>query len=282
MNSLYLRCPECRGVLSDSFVCANGHAFELRAGVLEMLPEKFAARLHEFTARFTQLRDRENRRLLDPQVYPQLPDAPVLSKDPEWQQRVYDWSIVRGLLSGKSDLSILDVGAWNGWLSNRLAELGHRVLAIDYFADEFDGLAARRHYATDWMAIQMDLEDLSVLGGQFDLVILNRCVQFFEHPAAYAAHARERVAPGGAMILTGLAFFRDPGQKIRGVQQLRAHFRRSGFDFFKPVRGYLDMRDRQEMTAMGLRLRAYPQLLLHNLKSLLVPTAGQHYYGVWP
>src|SRR6267378_6158682 len=45
-------------------------------------------------------------------------------------------------------LRILDLGAGNGWLSNRLAQRGHSVTAIDLSDDPFDGLGAGRHYGS--------------------------------------------------------------------------------------------------------------------------------------
>ena len=38
-----------------------------------------------------------------------------------------------------------------------------------------------------------------------DVVILNRCLQFFPEPATALKRAQERVAPDGLLIVTGLA-----------------------------------------------------------------------------
>src|SRR5258708_29358856 len=43
-------------------------------------------------------------------------------------------------------LRILDLGAGNGWLSNRLPERGHSVAAIDLSENPFDGLGSPRPY----------------------------------------------------------------------------------------------------------------------------------------
>jgi 2-polyprenyl-3-methyl-5-hydroxy-6-metoxy-1,4-benzoquinol methylase len=232
-----------------------------------------------FTVPFNQLRAQQNRWIKDPFLYPKLPES--LIQDPEWRHRSFDLAIIRHLLAEKTALRILDIGAWNGWLSHRLAEMGHTVTAVDYFTDPHDGLGARRFYPTAWDAIQMNLEDLSCLEQRFDVIILNRCVQFFLDPPGYAAQARVKLAPSGVMLLTGLAFFRDPHQKIQGVKNLRAYLNAHGFDFFKEIKGYLDENDQQKMQNMGIRLSPYPQLRLANLKSLITPTAPRHYYGVW-
>jgi len=260
-------------------VCANGHRFFTENGVLKLLDKTFDEKLGNFLEPFTQLREQEARRINDKEIFPNLPDA--LAHHPEWRQRTYDLAIIRRLLAEKRSLHILDIGAWNGWLSHRLAEMGQRVTAVDYFSDPHDGLGARQFYPTEWQAIQMNIEDLAVLDEPFDVIILNRCVQFFVDPSGYVAMAREKLAPGGMLILTGLAFFRDPRQKIQGVQDLRVHLNTHGFDFFKEIKGYLDFTDKQRMQNMDIRLHPYPQLRLSNLKSLLSPIAPRHLYGVW-
>ena len=189
------------------------------------------------------------------------------------------WS--RELLRDRGRLRILDFGAWNGWLSNRLAAQGHDVTAIDYFVDEFDGLRARKFYDSDWLAIQMNLEDLDVLGTQFDVVVVNRCVQFYADPPAFAGHVKRKVAPGGLLLLTGLAFLRDPSQRIAGLAALRRQYQQNGFDFFKPMKGYLDFDDKARLAAQGFYLHPYRRLLAANARSLLSPAAPRYYYAVW-
>ena len=155
------------------------------------------------------------------------------------------------------------------------------MTAIDYFTDEYDGLGARKFYSTGWQPIQMDLTDLSVLSQCYDVVILNRCVQFFADPVAYATAVKQYVAPGGLLVLTGLQFFHDVREKARSVTALRAYLNRHGLDFFKPMKGYLDFADKQHLRARGVLLRCYPQLWPANLKSMLKGNRPRHYYGVW-
>jgi 2-polyprenyl-3-methyl-5-hydroxy-6-metoxy-1,4-benzoquinol methylase len=178
---------------------------------------------------------------------------------------------------------VLDIGAWNGWLSHRLAARGHDVTAIDYFADAYDGLGAQRWYSTTWRAIQMDLADLAPLNQCYDVVIVNRCVQFFTDPAAAVAAAQRQVAPGGLLLLTGLQVFHDPRVKADAVARLRQTYAaRYGHDLFlRPTRGYLDRTDTTRLHERGITMRPYPQLWLANLRARLDPTRPRHAYGVW-
>jgi 2-polyprenyl-3-methyl-5-hydroxy-6-metoxy-1,4-benzoquinol methylase len=282
-----LRCPNCREPIeADTLACANQHRFTHDVnGVLVLLSDAFRYELDRFLPGFQALRDAEGKRLLDPAAYEQLPDLPASSGDPqfqlEWRLRRYDWQVIDRMLHGRSGLRILDVGAWNGWLSHRLARQGHDVTAIDYFVDEYDGLGARRFYHSTWQAIQLDLTDLEVIDEVFDVVVLNRCLQFFAEPVAYALYARHLVARQGLLLATGLSVIRDVTRKQREVQQLRAHLQQHGLDFFRLLKGYLDRSDTAQLRAAGFDLRKYPQLRLANWRSWLQATRPSYFYGVW-
>jgi SAM-dependent methyltransferase len=267
--AMRLRCPECRHFLvpaDNAWLCPQGHRFGYdENGVLVLLTAAFASRLAGFTATWTSIRQREGRRLLEPAVYPWLPAASAVAADPQWRWRCRDWALVRRLLPPRPSLTLLEVGAWNGWLSHRLAAQGHTVVAVDYFADPYDGLGAIRHYPTGsdgrprWQAIQMDLLDLGVLADTFDGVILNRCLQFQPDPLAFVRMARNRVKPGGFLLALGLEGFRYPEDGRTRVEAERRRYREAyGFELFlRPTRGYLDREDLAAFRALGMRLYPY-------------------------
>jgi SAM-dependent methyltransferase len=279
-----LLCPDCRLPLDPArLACANGHAFGHDAnGVLVLLAADFAPRLAAFETRLQAIRAAEGRRLLDPALYPQLPFAPALRHEHEWRLRGHDWRLVARHLARHRRLRTLDIGAWNGWLSHRLAGLGHDAIAIDYFADPYDGLGARRWYSTAWAAIQMNLNDLAILPAGFDLIILNRCLQFQPDPPAFLAAAARLLAPGGLLLATGLQIFAEPEPKARQVAALLAsHRRRYNFDLFLwPCKGYLDRADRARLSALGLAIRPYRALFAANLRARLRPALPWHGFGV--
>lgn len=276
-------CPTCRTPLDDARVCANGHAFAETDGVLALLDPAFAAQLTAFSEAFGRVRASAAMRLLDPTVYQRLPVTPPGHPSHEWRLRRYDLALLRRLLRRRPRQTILDVGAWNGWLSNRLAGDGHTVTAVDYFDDEYDGLRAKKFYASSWQAVQMDLLDLPVLGEVFDVIILNRCVQFFPQPAAAVAQAKTLLAAGGLLILTGLELYRAPRAKAARVAHLlHSHRQRYGFELFlRPTKGYLDWADKAQMEAQGVQIKPYWPLLPANFKALLRPALPRHGYGVY-
>jgi SAM-dependent methyltransferase len=274
-----LLCPTCRRPLDPDLRCAGGHQYAEHNGVLALLESGFAAELAAFLARFEPIRASQNKPLLDPAAYERLPFG---QDHHEWRARRYDLAVIRRLLRGLPPRRGLDIGAWNGWLSHRLVQDGHDLTGIDYFADRHDGLGARQFYRTAWRAIQMDLLDLSVLDERYDLIILNRCLQFMPDPPAYVSSARRLLAPGGRMIVTGVQCFREPSAKARAVAAMQAdHRRRHGFELFlRPAKGYLDRADLGALRAAGLSFHSYPQLWPANLKALLNPRLPLHYYGL--
>ena len=279
---MHFLCPSCREPLPASLACVCGQSFGLRDDVLVLLEQEFGRRLDQFTQAFSAVRAVENRRLLDGQAYEALPFGSAVQDDFQWRLRQYDLAVVRRLLNGRRSQRLLDVGAWNGWLSNRMADDGHLVTAIDYFVDEFDGLGAKKFYSTAWQAIQMDLTDLHVLDVSFDVIILNRCLQFFPQPAAYVALAKAKLAPGGLLIVTGMELFRDPHVKAaRVADMLHVHRQRYGFELFlTPTKGYLDFDDKAQLQTQGVQVKSYRPLLPANVKAMLQPTLPYHAYGV--
>ena len=278
-----MRCPSCRETLDpEAYACPSGHVFKVNDGVLQLLEPGFASRLETFLDGFRTLRERDGRRIHDPSVFARLPFAAELRHDPEWRMRGYDLAVIRRLAAARPPGTALDIGAYNGWLSHRLALDGHQVTAVEYFVDECDGIGAHRFYPTRWRPIQMDVRDLSVLDESFDLVVLNRCVQFAINPPAMVANAIERVADGGILIITGLEIFTDPVLRQRGVEALSERLRRNGIEPFVPIKGYLDHGDEEGFRSLGVDLRPYPQLRMRigRLRSRLDPRRGRPCFGV--
>ncbi len=280
-----LICPSCEAPLSEGRVCGNNHRFTEADGVLMLLTDAFRKRLQIFETHLAKMREKETiRRISDPAAFSELPFGAAIKNDGEWRLRQYDLAIINKLLSDLPEQKILEIGAWNGWLSHRLTLENHQVLAIDYFSDEFDGLKAQKFYPVQWPAIQMDISNLSPLGAErFDVIILNRCLQFFSNPLDYMCSAATLLRPGGRIILTGIQCFPNPRKKIEQIAIARKNFQQSyGVDLFlNPTRGYLDWGDRKRLLAAGCRLVPYPQLFRNNLKARLRRFLPVNFYGVF-
>ncbi len=275
-------CPECgERLLPEVWRCGRGHTFDCVDGVVRLFSRAFASEFLPFQEQFEQYRAGQGLTIGEPGAYAALPFGEATRGQFEWRLRQYDLALVRRLLAGRGGRQrVLEVGAWNGWLTHWLAGDGHEVTAVDYFADAFDGLGAMRHYGQRWLAVQMDLEDLGALPANYDVVIVNRCLQFFTDPLAATAQAQARLAAGGMLLLTGLAFMRDTAGAAQRAAAFRAHLQGQGISYFKTFKGYLDFEDFAALHGAGVRLRWMQPLLLANLKSWLSGSRPRYYYGL--
>jgi SAM-dependent methyltransferase len=138
-------------------------------------------------------------------------------------------------------MRVLDLGAGNGWLSHRLAELGHDVVAVDASDDEADGLGAARHYAIEFSTVQADFAALPFAAAQFDLVAFNGSLHYAADTRETAAHARRMLAPGGALVVMDSPMFHADADGRAMVAGLTRRFTADyGLtDIVQPGPGYL-------------------------------------------
>ncbi|MCB0795476.1 MAG: methyltransferase domain-containing protein [Flavobacteriales bacterium] len=263
-------------------VCPNGHTFSLKDGVLSLLSEAFACELDPFLQTFSSYRQVVHERITDAKVYDGLPWSGLAIDKGAWQLRVLDLQLVREVLSGQRGIRVLDIGAWNGWLSARLTEEGHSALAVDYFDDPFDGLGAVQHYDRKFPAIQCDLERLDLLEGPFDLIVVQRCVAFFEDLTASMSQWRSLLTPGGRILLTGLSIHHQDRWIADTFKRRREryHALTGGTYIFKNVKGYLDGTDEQLLRTLGVALHPYPSLRIKNLLNRFRPSKPVFLYGI--
>jgi hypothetical protein len=122
-----------------------------------------------------------------------------------------------------------------------------------------------------------------VLDATFNVIVVNRCLQFLPDPIAYIGSVQKKLSAGGQLIITGLPFFRDPrwkAQRVIAMQQ--AHRARYGFDLFlRPAQGYLDFGHKRQLEAAGVEMKHYPQLWRANLRAMVDRTRPLHLYGVY-
>jgi 2-polyprenyl-3-methyl-5-hydroxy-6-metoxy-1,4-benzoquinol methylase len=273
-------CPKCHQPIDPTaFICSNQHQFHSENGVLNLLDEG----LRQQIDLIYQHRAQVARKL--PEIadddYNHLPYA-LAAQHFEWQMRAYDADVVLKLLKSRPRQTVLEIGAWNGWLTHLIAEQGNTVTAVDYFAHPTDGLGAKQHYRVQWSAVKMDITDLSLFEQQFDVIVINHGLHFFPDPVGYVEQVRRLVAPGGLLILIGLTFFRDPTNRRAQVKNLVEQSEKDfGHSLFiKPTRGYMDFADKAKLQAMGIRLYQHRQLWKANLKGRLITGAPAYFYGV--
>jgi SAM-dependent methyltransferase len=122
-------------------------------------------------------------------------------------------------------LKILDLGAGNGWLSNRLAAQGDRVLAVDLSVNEEDGLGAWKYYEHSFTPVQAEFNRLPVMDRFADAVIFNSSFHYSENYAETLREALRVVTPDGRIIILDTPVYRRSQTGDQMVQERRAQFK---------------------------------------------------------
>jgi 2-polyprenyl-3-methyl-5-hydroxy-6-metoxy-1,4-benzoquinol methylase len=112
------------------------------------------------------------------------------------------WPCIASLLPGAEGMRILDAGCGSGFLSGKLAELGHQVTAIDVSES---GIASVRSTHPDIHAevrsVYDGLTDLVPHGG-FDLALCSEVIEHLYSPHAFLLNIARALRHGGWIILT--------------------------------------------------------------------------------
>jgi ubiquinone/menaquinone biosynthesis C-methylase UbiE len=118
----------------------------------------------------------------------------------ETQSRAWHELIAR--IAGSVSLDALDVGCGTGFLALLLAELGHRVTAIDVAAAMLArarGKAAALGLNVDFRSADAEQPDLPA--GSFDLIIERHVLWTLPHPASALDNWKRLLRPNGRLVL---------------------------------------------------------------------------------
>jgi len=226
-------CPECGSEVHGGdrlrHCAACDRQYDNRLGIWRFLTAERAAAAEPFTRQYRSIREREGYRPASAEYYRRLPQ--VAADDwhaTEWcvRRESYEHLLTRVLAPPGTALRILDLGAGNGWLSNRLAARGHHLCAVDRIDDEEDGLGAIRHYEPRFTAAQASFDALPFAPGQFDLVIFNGSLHYASDGAATLAAARRLLADGGTLAVMDSPMFDDDRSGRAMVADMMLRFER--------------------------------------------------------
>lgn len=130
----------------------------------------------------------------------------------------------RGHDDERRGLRILDLGAGNGWLANRLALRGHFVTAVDLLDDPLDGLRAARHYRVPFASVLAEFDHLPLAAEQVDLAVFNASLHYSTNYTATLRETLRVLRAQGTLVILDSPMYVDPTSGARMVQERRDRF----------------------------------------------------------
>ena len=242
-DAIALQCWNCSAVLApletakgDAETCARCRSVtRYDEGIWRSLSPEAAQRFQKFIAEYESIRAAEARGSKDAAYYLALPFADLTGKlSEQWHIRALTYKtlisrVVEPLARHfHRPLRILDLGAGNGWLSYRLALLGHTPVAVDLMTNARDGLGAGRHYRCGlphmFPRVQASSDSLPFVDGSFDLALFNASFHYAEDYAETLAEALRCTRLAGAVVIADTPWYPHEADGLAMVAEKRAHF----------------------------------------------------------
>ncbi|HSL42448.1 MAG TPA: methyltransferase domain-containing protein [Anaerolineales bacterium] len=229
-------CPRCRSTLeritSDRLTCPkDGLEYWKVDGIWRFLLPESEAHYSHFIKDYESIRRAEERGSSSALYYRALPFKDLSGKfTSAWNIRARSYKVlVNNLLTRLQSrleraLRILDLGAGNGWLSNRLAAQGDRVIAVDLSVDNQDGLGAWKHYDHSFTPVQAEFNHLPVMDRYADAVIFNASLHYSENYAETLKEASRVLAVQGVIVIMDSPVYRRSTSGEQMVKEREAQF----------------------------------------------------------
>jgi SAM-dependent methyltransferase len=174
--------------------------------------------MSDFYTEYARHRAKEGRGYTGNDLFalPYLRNGPLVA---QWQVRARTYEafvdlVVLPAASANRPLEIIDLGAGNGWLSYRLARLGHHATALDIRDDDVDGLGAAHQYLRRepgiFACVVGRFEKIPLPEKSFDIAVFNSSLHYARDLKCPLDEARRLVRPGGVLaIMDSPFYFRD-------------------------------------------------------------------------
>jgi len=229
-------CPRCRTTLDrttpDRFTCPkDGVEFWKVDGIWRFLLPESEAHYNRFIADYESIRRAEGRGSNSANYYSALPFKDLNGQHAgDWAIRARSFNtLVKSVLTRlqvplERALKILDLGAGNGWLSNRLAAQGDRVFAVDLLVNEQDGLGAWKSYEHRFTPLQAEYNHLPIMDGFADAVIFNASFHDSENYAETLKEALRVLSQRGIVVVMDSPVYRRGTSGEKMVEEREAQF----------------------------------------------------------
>jgi ubiquinone/menaquinone biosynthesis C-methylase UbiE len=230
-------CPRCRTKLErtnpERFTCPqDGLEFWNVDGIWRFLLPESEAHYARFIKDYETIRRAEGRGSTSEKYYRALPFKDRSGRHKaDWRIRARSYHIlVNKVLTRLQDplersLKILDLGAGNGWLSNRLSAQGDRVFAIDVSINDLDGLGAWKYYEHTFTPLQAEFNHLPIADRFADAVIFNASLHYSENYAETLKEALRVLPPQGCLVIMDSPVYRRGESGKQMMKEREAQFK---------------------------------------------------------
>jgi len=257
--------------------------------------------LERFGEAYASHRESEGRRLTDDA----LAELPYVARGPlarQWgvRARTFD-SFMRRVLRPertrlRRPLSLLDLGAGNGWLSYRAAIEGDAAIALDIRADSVDGLGAAaalaRRTQDRFRCVRASFQSIPLDDSAVDIAVFNASLHYATDLGTALAEAGRVVRPGGCIAILDSPFYAREIDGLRMVAEKHAHAAGRFGDAAAVLLGppFIEFltRERLRAASQATRLRwqryrvAYPLWYeLRPIKALLAARRPPSRFDLW-
>jgi len=223
-----LICPRCKGELiseaPNQLRCEkDALAFHQVDGIWQFLLPERESHYSRFAADYEAVRHFEGRFSVEAAYYRALPFRDLsgrFSKD--WKVRAVSFKLLMSMLP--LNCTVLDLGAGNGWLSNRLAQAGHDVCAVDLLTNAEDGLGAWRNYDAKFLPVQAEFLHLPFSSGQVDAAVFNASLHYAESYEAVFSEVLKTLKPNGMIVVMDSPVYHDVNSGLAMLEERKEQF----------------------------------------------------------
>ena len=130
-------------------------------------------------------------------------------------------------LQSVEPLTVLDLGAGNGWLSYRVALQGHRAIALDIRDDEVDGLGAADPFlsrAPSMTCLVAPFDAVPLASESVDIAVFNASLHYATDLRSVLGEAERVTKPGGRIAILDSPFYRSEAEGAAMVAEKRLVF----------------------------------------------------------
>src|SRR5258706_6474339 len=223
-------CPRCHTWLDEHdeahICCRNGRlAFHKVDGFWRFLLPEGVEHYPCFIRAYETIRRSEGRGSADPEYYRTLP----YHSTSDWRIRAASFNafidkVLRPIEKGRSVANILDLGAGNSWLSNRLASRGHDLVAVDLTVNDFDGLGCYRFYESTFLSVQAEFDHLPFADRSADIVLYNASLHYSADYEKTLSESLRLLDAGGKVVILDSPVYRGPSSGLNIVREREEQF----------------------------------------------------------